>query len=78
MADLPEIPSPCIGVCRLDRQVGRCEGCLRTPAEIAEWPRAGNDRRLEIVRVLRDRRIADGRVSASDQKPRRRRARNGL
>ncbi|ANB18755.1 NUDIX hydrolase [Dokdonella koreensis DS-123] len=28
--------SPCIGLCLLDRD-GRCEGCLRTGAEIAGW-----------------------------------------
>jgi len=30
------VQSPCIGLCRLDRD-GRCEGCLRTGAEIAGW-----------------------------------------
>ena len=41
MTVVSDIPSPCIGVCRLDvaRQV--CEGCLRTTIEIARWPAAG-------------------------------------
>lgn len=73
MADLPTIPSPCIGVCTLDRVAGRCEGCLRTPAEIAEWPRATNERRYDILQDLKQRRIAAGRVSESDLRPRRRR-----
>lgn len=73
MAQLPEIPTPCVGVCTLDTSAGRCMGCLRTPAEIAEWGRASNERRFEILQELKQRRIAAGRVSASDLRPRRRR-----
>jgi len=46
---------------------------MRTGAEIQEWPRADNPRKLEIVKDLRERRIASGRVSATDLRPRRRR-----
>lgn len=31
------VPSPCIGVCRMDPHTGLCEGCLRTIEEIAHW-----------------------------------------
>ena len=41
------VPSPCRDVCQLDRQ-GICIGCGRSIAEITEWTRAGNERRLEI------------------------------
>lgn len=34
--DLP-LPSPCIGVCRIDVRTALCEGCLRTRDEIAQW-----------------------------------------
>ena len=68
-----EIPSPCIGVCRLDPDSGLCAGCLRTLAEIAAWPAAGDDERLAIVQRLRTRRRAAGRTSAADSRPRRRR-----
>ncbi|MCR9220654.1 MAG: DUF1289 domain-containing protein [Alphaproteobacteria bacterium] len=70
---LPDIPSPCIGVCALDPQTGRCLGCLRTGEEIREWPRADNPRRYEILQDLKARRIESGRVSESDLRPRRRR-----
>lgn len=73
MADLPDIPSPCIGVCRLDPQTRRCAGCLRTPREIVDWPEADNAERLAIVRALRERRRARGVTSAADSRPRRRR-----
>jgi uncharacterized protein len=31
-------PSPCVSVCRLDRDTGWCVGCRRTLDEIADWP----------------------------------------
>lgn len=31
------VPSPCIGVCRIDPASGWCAGCLRTLDEITEW-----------------------------------------
>jgi predicted Fe-S protein YdhL (DUF1289 family) len=54
------VPSPCIDVCRLDAQ-GLCVGCRRTIDEIAEWPRASEARRREILRELEVRRAAAGR-----------------
>jgi len=72
VSDLPDIPSPCIGICRLDRETRQCEGCLRTAREIARWPYADNTERLTIVNDLRERRRARGRTSAADSRPRRR------
>jgi uncharacterized protein len=31
-------PSPCTGICRIEQTTGRCEGCMRTLKEIADWP----------------------------------------
>jgi uncharacterized protein len=45
------VPSPCVNICRLDGQ-GLCVGCRRTLEEIAEWPRASEARRREILREL--------------------------
>lgn len=67
------IPSPCIGICRLDRETGTCEGCLRTADEIASWPTINDIERLAIVQNLRERRRALGRTSEADARPRRRR-----
>jgi uncharacterized protein len=67
-----DIPSPCIGVCRLDPVSGLCAGCMRTLAEIAAWPEADEAERLAIVQRLRARRRAAGRTSAADSRPRRR------
>lgn len=69
---LTEIPSPCIGICRLERESGLCTGCMRTAEEIAAWPYADNAERLAIVQRLRLRRREAGRTSAADSRPRRR------
>jgi predicted Fe-S protein YdhL (DUF1289 family) len=45
------VPSPCIDICRLDSQ-GLCIGCRRTIDEIAEWSRASEARRREILRAV--------------------------
>jgi len=52
------VPSPCIGICRLDAQE-LCVGCRRTIDEIAEWSRASAARRGEILRALVLREAAD-------------------
>lgn len=67
-----DIPSPCVGVCRLDATTGLCEGCLRTVQEIARWPAADTPERFDILQRLRQRRRALGRTSAMDSRPRRR------
>jgi len=67
-----DIPSPCIGVCRLDLERRMCEGCLRTICEIARWPVADTPERLRILQQLRERRRAIGRTSVADSRPRRR------
>ena len=68
-----DIPSPCIGVCRLDLGTGLCTGCMRTLDEIAAWPAAADAERLAIVQRLRARRRAAGRTRPADSRPRRRR-----
>ena len=32
------LPSPCVGVCRLDATSGQCVGCWRALGEIGAWP----------------------------------------
>ena len=46
------VASPCVDICRLDAQ-GLCVGCRRTLGEIAEWSRASDARRLEILNALK-------------------------
>jgi uncharacterized protein len=53
MIEVP-VASPCVDICRLDAQ-GLCVGCRRTLEEIAEWSRASEARRREILRNLAER-----------------------
>jgi predicted Fe-S protein YdhL (DUF1289 family) len=48
------VPSPCRDLCQLD-QAGICIGCGRSVAEITEWTRADNERRLQIRAAARAR-----------------------
>ncbi|WP_420549201.1 DUF1289 domain-containing protein [Curvivirga sp.] len=73
MSNLPEIPSPCTGVCKIEDDSQLCGGCLRTRDEIRNWRKSSNDDRLLVLQELKKRRMARGKVSESDLKPRRRR-----
>jgi len=46
---MDRIKSPCIQVCRLDHLTWTCVGCFRTAQEIAEWPTASDEQRIEIL-----------------------------
>jgi predicted Fe-S protein YdhL (DUF1289 family) len=50
-----EIESPCTGVCQLDAH-DICKGCFRSMREIAVWPAADRESRLEILRAAERRR----------------------
>ncbi|MEQ9491911.1 MAG: DUF1289 domain-containing protein [Alphaproteobacteria bacterium] len=72
MAKLPDLPSPCIGVCAIDVTTGLCAGCMRTPTEIALWGGSDNEKRYEILQELKKRRRAAGQTSPADMRARRR------
>jgi predicted Fe-S protein YdhL (DUF1289 family) len=42
-----KVPSPCIQVCTVIDNI--CIGCERSAKEIAEWLRATDERKLEIL-----------------------------
>lgn len=50
-----QISSPCIDVCRLDRQSGLCIGCFRTVDEIRRWSTMNEETRLAIMALLSQR-----------------------
>lgn len=50
--ELSSVPSPCVGICKLDEALGWCLGCGRTDEEIAEWPSAAVARRQAIWDLL--------------------------
>ncbi len=50
------LPTPCVGVCRLDEATGLCLGCARTGDEIAKWREAGREEQRRIWQALPERR----------------------
>ena len=48
---LPAASTPCIGVCRLDRD-NLCMGCRRSLGEIAAWSRLSEAERLHLMREV--------------------------
>ena len=51
------LASPCNGVCRIDELSGWCRGCLRTLAEIADWPMLGAAEKRALLSSLERRRL---------------------
>jgi len=50
---ISKIISPCVKICKVENKV--CIGCGRTTQEIAEWFKASDKRKREIVEGLRNR-----------------------
>ena len=44
--------TPCISVCRIDKDTRKCEGCGRTIEEISNWSSYSDDERLNIMKKL--------------------------
>ena len=47
--------SPCVDVCKIDKESGLCRGCLRTRKEIAKWKKYSKKERREILADLANR-----------------------
>lgn len=56
VAEVREIASPCINICKMDETSGLCQGCFRTRSEIASWRGASSDERLRILVAVERRR----------------------
>jgi len=60
------VPSPCVGICRLDDTGARCTGCGRTLAEVAAWGRlTPPDRAAVLLRIRAGSHTAAGGEEAS-------------
>lgn len=46
------VPSPCVGVCRMNGVTGCCEGCQRTIDEIALWSQMTGRDKLAVWKAL--------------------------
>jgi uncharacterized protein len=57
-APLSPVPSPCVNVCRMQKDTGLCEGCRRTLGEIAAWSRMDDRAKAAVWSELPHRRLA--------------------
>ncbi|MBI1250994.1 MAG: DUF1289 domain-containing protein [Alphaproteobacteria bacterium] len=55
MSAQPAIESPCVRVCAISGQTGRCVGCGRTLKEIANWSGLTAAERQAIMAALPER-----------------------
>ena len=49
------VPSPCVGVCRMDEADRFCVGCLRSRDEIGDWGRMADRDKLLLWAQLTQR-----------------------
>ncbi|OSI13224.1 DUF1289 domain-containing protein [Neisseria canis] len=53
--DFFEIPSPCIGVCRMNGK-GYCKGCFRSREERLYWLHMTDEQKHQVMRLIAMRR----------------------
>lgn len=51
----PNVPSPCVSVCRINPVAEQCEGCLRTLDEIAAWGRMDDEGKRGVWGLIEER-----------------------
>jgi predicted Fe-S protein YdhL (DUF1289 family) len=56
MTETPNISSPCVRICVVDRKSGLCTGCGRTVKEIGGWLSMSEEQRRAIMAELPARR----------------------
>jgi predicted Fe-S protein YdhL (DUF1289 family) len=49
------VPSPCVGICRMDEASGLCAGCYRSIEEIIAWSKADDGAKRGIWREIKQR-----------------------
>jgi len=54
--NLPDLPSPCTGICSMDTQNLFCRGCFRTRNEIGGWVLMTNVEKMDVLKEIRQRR----------------------
>lgn len=51
----PDVPSPCVNVCRINPDTELCEGCMRTIDEVADWAVMSNAQRRAVLDAIEQR-----------------------
>ena len=52
---LPDVPSPCVSVCRMNADRSFCEGCFRSIDEIRAWSRSDDAQKRTVWARLPER-----------------------
>ncbi|MGI6457590.1 MAG: DUF1289 domain-containing protein [bacterium] len=50
------ISSPCLKICKIDRESQLCQGCFRSLEEIAAWRNLSEEERVRIMQQVLPRR----------------------
>jgi predicted Fe-S protein YdhL (DUF1289 family) len=50
-----EVPSPCIGICKMDEERKWCSGCFRSIPELTAWSTASADSKRAVWREIKQR-----------------------
>ncbi len=61
----PDVPSPCVSVCRMDPQRELCEGCLRTIPEITNWRKMDDAGKREVWTLIEQRMVTRAGLDAT-------------
>lgn len=48
-----EVPSPCIGICKMDEARKWCSGCFRSIPELTAWSTASADSKRAVWREIK-------------------------
>lgn len=51
------VPSPCVGICKMNVDSGFCNGCTRSIDEIRKWRGATEDEKRTIWQLITLRRL---------------------
>ncbi|MFZ6672694.1 DUF1289 domain-containing protein [Undibacterium sp. Xuan67W] len=59
-AAVNEVPSPCVGICKMNEKRSWCVGCFRSIDEITMWSRASNDTKRRVWIEIKQRMFEPG------------------
>lgn len=59
IAEQSDIVSPCVKLCKIDKQTSLCQGCLRTIDEITVWSKASRELKLDIWEKIEERKLLE-------------------
>ncbi len=68
---MEQVASPCISVCKIPPDSELCQGCWRTRDEIKNWKNTSDPERLELLKLLHQRREEAGAGTRRKSKRRR-------